>query len=81
LGRRLDERFLDGVEYAERMMSKHGAKMFVKREKHRDGTIIALGHDKNVSKWNCMTIWLDGKNFPELKLEDRAHKVRIILED
>lgn len=85
LGGRLDDRFLDGVEYAERMMGKNTIKEV--------WAFMDDGDDKHIYITDKKPEWIDGiwegkilmtfssKVLPSLTPENSPRRIRLILED
>jgi hypothetical protein len=82
LGGRLDDRFLDGVEYAERAMGK-AEEFWVARDKN---LCLALFKGKPTRRLDHFSIGQDGEfgvelpmfSFPDLTFENSPIKVKLI---
>jgi hypothetical protein len=88
LGGRLDDRFLDGVEYAERAMEKHQT-FWVARDRDEDGRIGQLSlysekpkrRESDFITENGFHVNLPRYMFHNLTFEDGPKKLKLIIED
>jgi hypothetical protein len=88
LGGRLDDRFLDGVEYAERAMEK-APTLWLARDRDEDGRIgdLSLYSGKPSRLKSCFIanngfyVDLPRHMFPDLSFEDGPKKLKLIIED
>jgi hypothetical protein len=83
-GGKLDSRFLDGVEYAERAFKKNGLDMWASMDEDDDERIYITQEKPKLYEgvWNGNVLFtIDSSVLPSLNFENSPLRVKIILED